>query len=137
VDGDNELTVHGGEPGGCDGSIDLHQSAENDTYQATFRVTDLCEDYSDEFVVTVIVGTGAPDCSCPFQGDLNGDGTFDAIDLNDLIDVLFFNATDPQDPDCPRTRGDLNASGVADAVDLNYMIDLLFFNGPFPVDPCP
>jgi hypothetical protein len=76
------------------------------------------------------------DCDCPYQGDLDQSLAYDASDLNELIDVLFFNAPDPQDPMCPITRSDLDASTAADAVDLNYMVDLLFFNGPTPVDPC-
>jgi len=58
------------------------------------------------------------------------------VDFSLLIDVLFFNLPDFQDPVCPTTRSDLDCNTAADAVDLNYMIDLLFFNGPPPCDPC-
>ncbi|MBD3297792.1 MAG: glucose dehydrogenase [candidate division Zixibacteria bacterium] len=75
-------------------------------------------------------------CSCPLQADLNVDTFHDAVDLNLLIGVIFFNANDPQDPDCPITRSDFNADTFADAVDLNLMIGFLFFNGPGPTDPC-
>lgn len=79
---------------------------------------------------------GGGGCSCPYQGDMNNDGMPDAVDLNAVIDALFFNGANPQDPDCPRVRADVNADNVPDAVDLNYVIDWLFFNGPEPVDPC-
>jgi hypothetical protein len=75
-------------------------------------------------------------CDCPLQADLDGSGQWDAVDLNLLIDILFFNAPDVCDATCPLCRSDLDCSGSADAVDLNLMIDLLFFNGPPPCDPC-
>jgi len=75
-------------------------------------------------------------CNCPFQADFDESGARDAVDLNLLIDILFFNAPDIQDPDCPATRSDFDYSGAPDAVDLNQLIDHLFFNGPEPVDPC-
>jgi plastocyanin len=75
-------------------------------------------------------------CDCPLQADLNADLQFDSVDLNLLIDALFFGGFNPQDPDCPTARSDLNADGFSDSVDLNVMIDLLFFGGPPPVDPC-
>jgi len=93
---------------------------------------------------TIVVGAAgyephsalATSCLCPLQGDIDGSMAFDAVDLNALIDALFFNGPLPQDAMCPTTRTDLDASAASDAVDLNYMIDLLFFNGPVPVDPC-
>ncbi len=75
-------------------------------------------------------------CSCPFQADFNADNFLDAVDLNALIDALFFNGPDPQDPNCPTSRGDFNNDGVPDDTDLNALIDALFFNGPDPCDPC-
>ncbi len=75
-------------------------------------------------------------CDCPYQADLNADDVWDAVDLNLLINTIFFNGANPQDPSCPTRRADLNFDGVEDAVDLNLIISLLFFNGPPPVDPC-
>lgn len=75
-------------------------------------------------------------CFCPMQGDLNGDRTVDVLDLNGLIDVLFYGGVNPQDPHCPTSRSDLYNDGVPDAIDLNYMIDYLFFGGKEPCDPC-
>ena len=69
--------------------------------------------------------------------DMNADGFLDSIDLNALIDALFFGGANPQDPNCPTTRGDFNSDGFPDAVDLNELIEHLFFSGPNPVDPCP
>ena len=64
----------------------------------------------------------------PMIGDLNGDNVHDALDLNGLIDVLFFSAPLPN----PTGLADLNCDGTIDALDLNEMIQLIFFNGPSP-----
>ncbi|GAB4321932.1 MAG: hypothetical protein Kow0074_13090 [Candidatus Zixiibacteriota bacterium] len=80
----------------------------------------------------------APPCSCPAQGDVEQDGFLDVLDLNALIDFVFFNGTQPtQDPNCVHIdRGDVNCDGFDDSVDINYLIDAIFFNGPDPCDPC-
>jgi hypothetical protein len=83
---------------------------------------------------TVEIGGGV--CSCPYQGDFDGDGFVNAIDLAGMIDVLFSGSISPHDPDCPFDRTDLNCSGFGDALDLAFMIDLLFAGGPPPCDPC-
>lgn len=75
-------------------------------------------------------------CNCPSQADINGDQTLDAVDLNALIDIVFFGVDDVQDPQCPNSRTDLNCDNFPDAIDLNLMINLLFFNGDDPCDPC-
>ena len=67
---------------------------------------------------------------------MNVDGFVDAIDLNLLIDCVFFNGDCPVTSNCPTTRADYNADGVPDAVDLNALIDHIFFNGPEPCNPC-
>jgi hypothetical protein len=82
------------------------------------------------------VGTGGSLCDCPYQSDFDANGLLDAIDLNSLIDVLFFGGADPQDPNCPVSRGDFDNSGFSDAIDLNDLIDHLFFGGEGPCDPC-
>ena len=82
-------------------------------------------------------GSNAPtSCDCPYQSDFDANGILDALDLNELIDILFFGGVNPQDPLCPTTRGDFDNSGVPDALDLNDLIDHLFFGGTPPVDPC-
>jgi hypothetical protein len=124
--------------GGCEGTISFTPTlgaSVDHIYEATYRVEDLCGDNSDECVIKVVVGNPVV-CLCPWQGDIDSSGAFDAVDLNEEIDLLFFNVPDIQDPLCPTTRGDLDYSGAADAVDLNYMIDLLFFNHLPPCDPC-
>ena len=75
-------------------------------------------------------------CSCPFQGDINGDGFIDSVDLSLEIDIVFFGATDPQDPVCPKKRADMNCDGFSDSVDLSLHIDHVFFGGAGPCDPC-
>ncbi len=57
-------------------------------------------------------------------GDQNGDSVLDAVDLNLLIQVLFFNAKE-----WFIGTSDHNGDGAADAVDLNNFITELFFNG--------
>jgi hypothetical protein len=100
------------------------------------RLTSAFDDgYPDAFFpgsITIV----APSCDCPWQGDFDESGTRDAVDLNALIDVLFFNGVDPQDPNCSTTRSDVNCDNAPDAVDLNDLITHLFFQGPPPCDPC-
>ncbi|MBD3299694.1 MAG: hypothetical protein GF341_13640 [candidate division Zixibacteria bacterium] len=76
------------------------------------------------------------ECSCPNHADMNADSFLDAVDLNAIISALFFNGSDPQDPQCPAPRSDFDCSGESDAVDLNALINHLFFNGNAPCDPC-
>ena len=61
-------------------------------------------------------------------GDLNYDGTVDAVDLGILIDFAFNNGSA-----CPLWT-DVDGNGTnADIVDVNYLINYLFHNGPDPV----
>lgn len=96
---------------------------------------------STDFAPKVQSGTmtiGEPPCDCAEHGDVADDGALDAVDLNALIDHVFFNAPQPiTDPTCVHTdRGDVNCDGVNDAVDINDIINTIFFNGPAPCDPC-
>lgn len=75
-------------------------------------------------------------CLCENQGDADGDGFITAVDMNAMIEVIFFNAPDIVDPLCPISRFDHNCDVFIDAVDLNELIDELFFNGPASCDPC-
>jgi len=79
-------------------------------------------------------GTGA--CDCPWQSDYNEDSILDAVDLNFLIDVIFFGEVNISDPSCPGFRMDFNCSGEVDAIDINYLVDYIFFGGPAPCSPC-
>ncbi|GAB4329507.1 MAG: hypothetical protein Kow0074_26020 [Candidatus Zixiibacteriota bacterium] len=65
-------------------------------------------------------------------GDLNDDGFLDAIDLNLLVDVLFFNG---QVPVPPAVRADINCDQFFDAVDMNGLIDVIFFGAAAPACP--
>ncbi len=133
-DSENAFSIVPG-PDPCYGTIDFAGTDSNKAYQATYRVTDLCSDYADDITIEVVVGEPLR-CSCPHQGDVDADGFRDAVDLDSLIDILFFNAPDPQDSLCPITRSDLNGDGFSDAVDLGLLIVHLFFNGSDPCDPC-
>ena len=75
-------------------------------------------------------------CDCPHQGDYDQDGFLTALDLGDLIDVLFGGHSETSDPACPISRGDFDASGFPDAIDLGLLIDHLFAGGRPPFDPC-
>ena len=79
---------------------------------------------------------GAGGCSCPKQGDINGDGVIDVFDVIGLIDIAFSGAPDPQDPLCPKTRGDADNNSVTDVFDVIYLIATAFSGGPNPVNPC-
>ena len=75
-------------------------------------------------------------CMCPYQVDFDANTVLDAIDLNGLIDALFFSGPNAQDPNCPTSRGDFDNNGFPDALDLNALIAHLFFSGVGPCDPC-
>ncbi len=75
-------------------------------------------------------------CNCPLQGDINADGLFDAVDLNRMIGILYFEAEDTLDGQCPTWRTDVSSDGNTDLTDLEYLINVLFFNGGPPIDPC-
>lgn len=112
--------------------------ANNGCYRATYRVANP-GGYTDDVEIAVEVGTGdcsTPSCSCPFQGNINGDGVINATDLTLLINIVFFGGTDPQDPLCPKKRGNFNNDGVTNATDLTLMINHIFFGGPGPANPC-
>lgn len=75
-------------------------------------------------------------CLCPKQGDLDGDGFATALDLSDLIDVLFAGRADVHDGSCPSSRSDIDCDGFATSLDLSKLIDHLFAGGAGPCDPC-
>ncbi|GAB4324831.1 MAG: hypothetical protein Kow0074_18150 [Candidatus Zixiibacteriota bacterium] len=77
-------------------------------------------------------------CICDQHGELTGDAVIDAVDLNSLIEGIFFNgAPPPADPECPHIhRGDYNCDNAYDVVDLNEMIEYMFFSGTTLCDPC-
>lgn len=92
---------------------------------------------ADNYVPQFIAGDITADlCDCPWQSDFDQNSVQDALDLNALIDILFFGTPDVQDPQCPKFRADFNCDGVPDALDLNDMVDRLFFGGSPPCDPC-
>jgi hypothetical protein len=76
-------------------------------------------------------------CTCLFQGDYDADGFLTAIDLGNMIDVLFAGKPDITDPDCPTSRMDFDNDGFATALDLGALIDHLFAGGSGPMNPCP
>jgi len=75
-------------------------------------------------------------CECLHQSDMNGDNQLNSVDLNSVIDILFFNAENIQDPFCPGARADFDYNGSPDALDLNLLIEHLYFQGGAPCAPC-
>jgi len=75
-------------------------------------------------------------CSCPFQADYDEDGFLTALDLGNMIDVLFAGKPDIFDPACTTTREDFDCDGFATALDLGKLIDHLFAGAVGPCDPC-
>lgn len=75
-------------------------------------------------------------CVCPYQSDINEDGFSDALDLAEVIDLLFSGAPDIRDPSCSSTRADFDCDGFSTALDLGDLIDHLFAGGAGPCDPC-
>jgi hypothetical protein len=134
VGGDPELSLGGS--GGCEGTIEFAGGdACHDPYTATFRVEDLCGDYSEDAVIEIYID-GTCSCECPFQADYEEDGFITSLDLCRMINVMFHGGVDPQDPLCPTTRTDFDCDCFPTAIDLILMIDHLFCNGPAPCSPC-
>ncbi len=78
-----------------------------------------------EIAFTPAVTTGGITVSA-LIGDLNNDGVHDAADLNELINIVFFNGPMPNPP----AVADFNCDEVVDALDINAIINFIFFNGP-------
>lgn len=95
-----------------------------------------CAVCREVIVATMTPYLPAPPCDCPHQFDFDEDAEPTALDLSALIDVMFYGATNIQDPDCPASRGDFDNNGAIDALDLNAVIDYLFFGGSGPCNPC-
>jgi hypothetical protein len=83
------------------------------------------------FTVTVVLS-----CSCPYQCDFDDDGFITPLDLSKEIDILFSDASNLTDPNCPTSRGDFDDDGFPTPLDLSGLIDHLFESGPPPCDPC-
>jgi len=75
-------------------------------------------------------------CDCPYQCDFDEDGFGTALDLGNLIDVLFAGREDTQDVTCPTVRADADCDGFSTALDLGILIDYLFAGAAAPCDPC-
>lgn len=100
------------------------------------RLTSAFDDGTPNVFTAGSVTVVGPPCDCPYQCDFDENTALDATDLNAMIDALYFNGANPQDPDCPKTRADFNCDDTPDAIDMSEFIDHLFFNGTGPCDPC-
>ena len=114
-------------------SIDYAFTCDGDEGDWVFEIGDGPGGAEDcLFILSLICS----DCSCPHHCDYDGNSILDPLDLNAMIDVLFFAGTDIHDPLCTTSRSDFDCSGFPDALDLNAMINHLFFGGAGPCDPC-
>jgi hypothetical protein len=68
----------------------------------------------------------------PEPGDLNADGTVDALDLSALVDAIFLG----MEPAAGFGYVDVNGDCVGSVLDLVYMIDYIFRGGPNPLEGC-
>jgi len=84
----------------------------------------------------VTVAKFVSSCSCPYQCDFDSDGFLTALDLSEIIDILFAGHTDVQDATCPSPRADFDCDSFSTALDLSGLIDHLFAGGAGPCDPC-
>jgi len=82
----------------------------------------------------VFTASGA--CACPNQSDFDRDGFLTALDLSEMIDILFAGHPDVQDLVCPSPRADFDCDGFSTALDLSGLIDHLFAGAVGPCDPC-
>jgi hypothetical protein len=135
VSGVPQLTIVPG-PDPCEGTIEFSGGKLCcDPYYASFRVRDLCGTYED--IVNVLIWMPWECfCTCPKQGDMDGDGFPTPLDMGILIDVLFAGLNDIVDPGCWDTRSDFDCDGFATPLDLSGLIDYLFASGEPPCDPC-
>jgi hypothetical protein len=134
IGGDDNIDFVPG-PDPCRGTFEFAGAQLGCPSSATFRVTDLCEDYED--VITVTVSNNSPwFCDCSFQGDYDDDGFITPLDLGALIDVLFAGEPEVWDDYCKTSRGDFDCDCFATPLDLGMMIDYNYAGGYFPCNPC-
>jgi hypothetical protein len=122
----------------CEGTIDFAGGDFcNTPYTATYRLQDLCQNYTDDYVITVhTTGECVIECECLWQGDYDEDEFLTALDLGNMVDVLFAGKADITDDLCPTSRMDFDFDEFATALDLGKLIDHLFAGGLGPCDPC-
>jgi len=114
-------------------NIGFHISSFGEDYYGELYICDL-----DGALYKIVSDAPAPcgPCDCPYQSDFDEDNFLTALDLGNVIDILFAGADDLQDPDCPHPRADFDCDGFSTALDLGALIDHLFAGGGPPCEPC-
>ena len=120
----------------CTGLTTYYQDADGDGFPAECDNCITVHNPGQEDTDSDGIGDACDGCTCAFQCDYDRDGFLTALDLGNLIDVLFAGRHYDQDPWCPLGLSDFDGDGVATALDLGTMIDHLFGGGPGPHDPC-
>ncbi len=81
----------------------------------------------DKIVVTEGGSTLYDEAFSIDPGDMNCDGTVDALDIEGFLLALFDPDEHPlQYPGCDVNNGDINADGSIDALDIEGFLNLLF-----------
>jgi hypothetical protein len=125
----NAVFTDGGDgTGNFEFTPDLTQEGQ---YEIRFVASD--GTLADTGIVTITVADG---CQCTNQCDFDTDGFLTALDLSEMIDILFAGHADIQDTGCPNPRADFDCDGFSTALDLSGLIDHLFAGGAAPCDPC-
>jgi hypothetical protein len=79
-------------------------------------------------------------CACPAQGDWNGDGEINPVDVAWAIHFVYRQADSlaARDPLCPAiNRGDWDCDGAVDSIDVALIAERVYCNfSLLPCDPC-
>jgi hypothetical protein len=78
-------------------------------------------------------------CDCGVWGDLNGDGSVNAVDVVYIVNYVYKNQdARVQPPNCPVEAGNVDCDGIINPVEVVYYVNFVYKNypNPFCPDPC-
>lgn len=87
-------------------------------------------------VGTIRINVTPSDCICACWADPKCNGAHNAVDLNIVINVVFFGMIPPASPHCPRSDVDVNCDCLESAIDVAVYVNRVYFGGVFSCDPC-